>query len=70
MGILIQFIWVPAHVGVVGNEKVDVLAKQSLKLKQIDLQVPLSKAEAKVFIRKYAQSVWQVHWDGIETGRH
>ncbi len=45
------FIWVPVHVGVEGNEKVDIVAKQTLRIKQVDLQVSLSKAEAKVLIR-------------------
>ncbi len=57
MGISTRFIWVSAHVGVEGNEKVDILAKQTLRIKQVDFQVPLSKAEAKVLIRIYAQSV-------------
>ncbi len=48
MGISTRFIWVPAHVGVDGNEKVAILAKQTLGIKQVDFQVPLSKAEAKV----------------------
>ncbi len=51
MGIFTGFIWVPVHVGVEGNQKVDILAKQTLRIKQVDLQVPLSKAEAKVLIR-------------------
>lgn len=44
----IQFIWVPGYVVVERNEKLDILAKQTLKLKQIGQQVPLSKTEAKV----------------------
>ena len=59
-GVPTCFLWVPAHVGVEGNEQVDILAKQT----------PLSKAEAKTFIRSYAQSVWQEYWDDNETGRH
>ncbi len=50
MGISTRFIWVPAHVGVDGNEKVAILAKQTLGIKQVDFQVPLSKAEAKVLV--------------------
>ena len=69
-GVPTCFLWVPAHVSVEGNEQVDILAKQTLRIKQVDLQVPLSKAEAKTLIRTYAQSVWQEYWDDNVTGRH
>ena len=69
-GIFTCFIWVPAHVGGKGNEQVDILAKQALKVLHVDLQVPLSKAEVKSFIRTYAQNTWQEHWGMSETGRH
>ncbi len=39
-GISTRFLWVPAHVSVEGNEQVDILAKQTLRIKQADLQVP------------------------------
>lgn len=58
------------HVGVEGNEQVDILAKGTLKIKHVDLKTPLTKDEAKTFIRTYAQSVWQEHWDHSETGWH
>ena len=67
-GIFTCFIWVPAHVGGKGNEQVDILAKQALKVLHVDLQVPLSKAEVKSFIRTYAQNTWQEHWGMSETG--
>lgn len=69
-GIATSFIWVPAHVGVEGNEQVDILAKQTLRIMNIDIEVPLSKAEVKTFIHKYAQTTWQEHWDLSDTGRH
>ncbi len=65
----VSFIWVPAHVGVKGNEEVDLLAKQSLKSQTIDLQVKLSKAEAKTIIKVHAQNLWQEYWDINDTGR-
>ena len=52
------------------DEQVDILAKQALKVLHVDLQVPLSKAEVKSFIRTYAQNTWQEHWGMSETGRH
>ncbi len=42
-----------------GNEEVDLLAKQSLKSQTIDLQVKLSKAEAKTKIKVHAQNLLQ-----------
>lgn len=32
-GIIVPFCWVPAQVGLEGNEKVDMIAKSALKLK-------------------------------------
>lgn len=54
-----KFVWVPAHVGIEGNEKADILAQQTLRIKQVELQIPLN-TEAKTLIKNYAQLVWQV----------
>jgi len=42
-GILIQFLWIPSHVGIVGNEGVDTLAKRAITegINSID-KVPFS----------------------------
>lgn len=40
------FTHVSAHVGVEGSERVDILAKQSLRVKVTDLRVLSSKTEA------------------------
>jgi len=39
------FLWVPAHVGVETDEELDKLAKQSVKL--TDINIKLSKKEVK-----------------------
>ncbi len=41
MGISTRFSWVPAHVGVDGNEKVAILAKQTLKNKASRFSGPI-----------------------------
>ena len=65
-----SFVWVPAHVGIEGNEEADMLAKQSLRQQNIDLQFCLSKAEGKTLIKRYSQKLWQEAWELAETGRH
>ncbi len=48
----------------------DLLAKQSLKSQTVDLQITLSKAEAKTIIKVHTQNIWQKYWDINDTGRH
>ncbi len=49
---MVQFLWVPAHTGVAGNEEVDQLAKQVMTKENIDMQILYSKAELKSIIKK------------------
>ena len=68
-GRYVQFAWVPAHVGLEGNEDADILAKRSLKAEEIQLDVCLGKSEAKAIIKDYCNKRWQNHWDTHELGR-
>lgn len=68
--VCVQFVWVPAHVGVDGNEEADILAKQAMKSVIVNIAVPLSKNEAKSIIRDKVIGMWQEQWDDGDTGRH
>ncbi|XP_042577005.1 uncharacterized protein LOC122136668 [Cyprinus carpio] len=70
MGIDLRFLWVPAHVGVLWNEIVDKLAKQALKFMNVEVQIPLSKAEIKGRIKEHMNKKWQEMWDNNLKGRH
>lgn len=70
-GVDVQFVCVPAHVGVDGNEKADEIAKTALKLKDDEImKVLFGKGEAKSFIRKAVSDVWQKKWDTDTKWRH
>ncbi|KAI2647286.1 Ribonuclease H1 [Labeo rohita] len=68
-GIIVYFCWVPAHVGVSGNEVADKLAKKALDKREVDVQVPMGKKEAKSVLKKKLMNKWQIRWDNSSTGR-
>ncbi len=66
----VHFLWVPAHVGVNGNEQVDLLAKKALNHPQIEIKLGLSKAEFKRVISVEVNKKWQKLWNSASKGRH
>ena len=46
----VKFLWVPAHVGVRGNERVDEMAKRTLRKENTEMHICISKAEVKSLI--------------------
>lgn len=55
--------------GVDGNEEVDNVAKQALKLSHIEIIIPLSK-DVTVKIRTTINGKWQKLWNEEGRGRH
>ena len=59
MGLNIILVWIPAHIGIKGNELADKFAKAAIKRNHIDIKVPLSKKEMKTTIKYKMKERWQ-----------
>lgn len=68
--ITVCFLWIPAHVGVWGNERADSLAKKALERPEPDVAVNLGRGEVKVLIQRAVVTQWQMLWDQESKGRH
>ena len=55
------YCWIPSHIGIYGNEKVDKNAKESLNLEVTDFKIPFNNF--KPFINKYVCNKWQTLWN-------
>ena len=69
MGCQVQYLWVPGHSGVKGNEIADEVAKKSLSKESIDLRVKLGKLECFSICREKLEAQWQKEWAEEERGR-
>ena len=57
--IKVIFNWIPSHVDIKENDKVDLLAKNACKNELIHIQVPLNRSE----INKEIQLKYQIIWE-------
>ena len=64
------FMWVPAHVGIEGNELADGAAKRALRREEVDVKVRLGSTECRSIMKKNIMAMWQEEWDRRKKGRH
>ena len=57
----IVYCWIPSHIGIRNNERVDKKAKESLNLEQTVFKIPCNNF--KPFINRYIFDKWQTSWN-------
>ena len=57
----IVYCWIPSHIGIRNNERVDKKAKESLNLEQTVFKIPFNNF--KPFIKRYISDKWQTSWN-------
>lgn len=70
IGIITRFIWVPAHVGIQGNEEADKMAKDTLNMDEPSFNILISRSEGKHLILEACNRKWQTFQDSCQTGQH
>lgn len=66
LGLDVWLVWVPAHVGLSGNEAADTLAKASLDFPLPTCLIPLTISQFKPVLLNYILQIWQSYWETIE----
>ena len=69
-GLNIIFEWVPAHVGIVGNEKADFNAKKSLQDGTVGLNINYNFKEIGSLATSFLTILWQQEWNTRRNLHH
>jgi hypothetical protein len=64
----ISLMWVPSHIGVVGNEHADRLAAMGTAHPTIDIEMMQDLKELKPKIKSHIDQLWQQKWDSLNKG--
>ncbi|OOZ51907.1 hypothetical protein BOW41_12615 [Solemya velum gill symbiont] len=64
-GKTIVFCWIPSHMGIRDDEKVDSIAKTALNSDMSSFKY----SDFKPFSRKYMNYFWQLEWDTLDSNK-
>lgn len=64
---VVNFLWVPSHVGIFGNEMADQLAKEATTCQEY-LET-ITHHDLIVFIKHIVKHKWQDHWEALEGNK-
>ncbi len=70
LGIEVQFCWVPAHIGIKGNEKADNMAKEALEKEQVEINTSMGKRDIKAKIKCEIMQIRQIEWESEIKAKH
>ena len=66
----VLLIWIPSHVNILGNERADSLAKQSLSMSTVNSTNYLELQEVFSIIKSHVINEWQCYYDDDPKGHH
>ena len=69
-GLNIIYEWVPAHVGIVGNEKADTNAKKSLHDSSVGININMNYKELTLITTIFLHKIWQNKWNNKINSHH
>ena len=68
--IQICVVWIPGHIGILGNEAANAEAIRAADHPDVEIQHPISTVDAKQNILKYIDNLWQMQWNTSKKGHH